>query len=66
MSPSGQPVAVPVARIPRWRAPKPDGVGHAYLSRRDAALCGARNQEERYDWPRRSKCAACVELEGRP
>lgn len=57
MTPRKTPVPAPV--VTRWRAPKADGIGHAY-PRKLEALCGARNQEERYDHPRRSKCAACV------
>jgi hypothetical protein len=56
------PVAVPVMRIPRWRALTPDGIGHAFVGRGPAtpAVCGAKNQPERYDHPRRSKCPTCV------
>lgn len=54
------PVAVPVMRIPRWRALDSSGVAHAFMVRKGPAACGAPNQDERFDHPRRSKCAACV------
>lgn len=56
------PVAVPVMRIPRWRALDPSGIAHAWLSR-DAnapAVCGAKNQPERYDHPKGRRCPDCV------
>jgi hypothetical protein len=44
----------------RWRAPKPDGIAHAYPVRgRFAAECGAANQDERFDWPIVRHCGAC-------
>lgn len=62
MTPRTMPVAVPVMRIPRWRALASDGVGHAFVARGPAApaVCGAKNQPERYDYKRTSKCPACV------
>lgn len=55
------PVAVPVMRIPRWRALTPEGIAHAFVGRAESpAVCGAKNQPERYDHPRRSKCPKCV------
>lgn len=52
--------AKPAVRI-RWRATKPDGIGHAFAGRTRPALCGAKNEDERFDWPRRSRCLACDE-----
>ena len=48
-----------VVKIPRWRALDSTSVAHAFLVRKGPAACGAANQEERYDHPRRSKCEAC-------
>lgn len=48
-------------RIPRWRALAKPGVAHAFIGGPGTpALCGQRNASERYDWPRRSKCADCA------
>lgn len=46
--------------IPRWRALDRTGLAHAFTSRTGPAVCGQRNAEERYDHPRRSKCAVCL------
>lgn len=55
------PVATPVKVVVRWRALTPNGLGHAFTSRGTVApaLCGAKNQAEIHDWPRRSKCPSC-------
>lgn len=55
-----QPVAVPVPRIPRWYAFDGIGIAHGYVGQSGPALCGARRFEERYAWPKRMKCVACV------
>lgn len=49
----------------RWRAPKTDGVAHAYPTRGSyAAECGAANADPRFDWPKVRHCGACdAELE---
>lgn len=45
----------------RWRAPLDDGVGHAYPARsRGPAVCGMPNQDERFDYPMRMRCAICT------
>lgn len=50
--------------IPRWRALNARGIAHAYLGRTSRAVCGAKTQDERYDWPRRSKCSQCLDVLG--
>lgn len=56
-------ISPPKHRIPRWRAPKPDGIGHVFPRGATApALCGARNQPERFDQERRSRCPECERL----
>lgn len=46
-----------------WRATGPDGVAHLFTHRRLAAPCGARQQEERFDYPPTARCAVCRESE---
>jgi hypothetical protein len=48
-----------VTRPPRWRATGPDGVAHAFVATLPTALCGAKNQPERFDWPYRIHCFVC-------
>lgn len=45
--------------ILRWRAVNRSGCAHAFAARRQPALCGIGNQEERYDWPKRFRCPDC-------
>lgn len=47
-------------RIPRWLAFDRIGRAHAYIGRSQTALCGARGFEERFSWPRRTRCADCM------
>lgn len=55
------PVAVPVMRIPRWRAFDSTGEAHAFLTRQGDAACGFKNPgDERHDWPRRVRHEGCV------
>jgi hypothetical protein len=46
-----------------WRATASDGVGHVFTPGHPEAACGARNQPERFDYPMRSRCPACREIE---
>lgn len=43
-----------------WRAGE-DGVGHLVVNARTTA-CGAPPTAERWAWPIRSRCPACLEL----
>jgi hypothetical protein len=49
---------LPKRRI-RWRATTADGIAHAFRGSL-AAVCGARWQEEKWDWPMRSRCPECL------
>ena len=52
-----RPTAAPVAA---WRAQQ-DGVGHAFVRRHaPEAYCGAKGWPERFDWPVKTRCPACV------
>lgn len=55
MTPSTAPV-----RIPRWLSFDRTGIAHAFFGREQAAPCGARRLEDRYQWPRRDRCRDCV------
>jgi hypothetical protein len=55
-------MSAPKRRI-RWRATGPAGVAHAFTTRVVAASCGARNQEERWDYPLRTRCVECLTRE---
>lgn len=61
----------PSGPTPRWRTLYADGIAHAFTSRQPTArsVCDKPNQEERYDYKRRSACEVCrarlAEQEGR-
>lgn len=42
-----------------WRATAPDGIAHAFVGSLPHALCGVRNQPQKFDWPTRTRCASC-------
>ena len=43
----------------RWTASR-DGIAHAWRSARGFTLCGLWPIEERYAWPTRTRCPACL------
>lgn len=45
-----------------WRAVNRKGIAHAFATQRGPALCGIANQDQRFDWPRKSHCPRCMEL----
>jgi len=51
-------------RPPRWVAPALDGVAHAQRPGAIRTACGLRVVEERFAYPLRTRCAACVEALG--
>ena len=53
-----EPTAKPVAA---WRAQDSRGIAHAFARRRSArTYCDRPTWAERFDWPMKSQCAACV------
>ena len=42
-----------------WRATTADGIAHAF-GRLPHALCGVRNQPEKFDWPAHGRCPDCM------
>ncbi len=47
----------------RWRATEDDGTVHGFTTKQGPALCGAANQEERFDYGHGVRCRTCRDLE---